>query len=124
MDGVSAVQGGLLEDGSRGGPSARPGPLPQPLDPPAPPDQWDGAQRKSPPGAADPAVQQKLGISLRFLEEDGGVSDDSELFTERVFVASDGCLFLAGAILKSSAGLVKRSRNGCPAFCPREEGLH
>ncbi|XP_005873324.1 PREDICTED: golgin subfamily A member 3 isoform X2 [Myotis brandtii] len=47
MDGVSAVQGGLLEDGSRSGTSACPDPLPQPLGPPAPPDQWDEAQRAS-----------------------------------------------------------------------------
>ncbi|XP_023602806.1 golgin subfamily A member 3 isoform X7 [Myotis lucifugus] len=47
MDGVSAVQGGLLEDGSRSGTSARPDPLRQPLGPPAPPDQWDEAQRAS-----------------------------------------------------------------------------
>ncbi|XP_070256043.1 golgin subfamily A member 3 isoform X1 [Myotis yumanensis] len=47
MDGVSAVQGGVLEDGSRRGTSARPDPLPQPLGPPAPPDQWDEAQRAS-----------------------------------------------------------------------------
>lgn len=48
MDGVSAMQGGLLEDGSRSGTSAGPDPLPQSLGPPAPPDQWDEAQRKSP----------------------------------------------------------------------------
>ncbi|XP_036159418.1 golgin subfamily A member 3 isoform X6 [Myotis myotis] len=47
MDGVSAVQGGVLEDGSCSGTSARPEPLQQPLGPPAPPDQWDEAQRAS-----------------------------------------------------------------------------
>ncbi|XP_027989428.1 golgin subfamily A member 3 [Eptesicus fuscus] len=47
MDGGSAVQGGLLEDGSCSGTSACPDGLPQPLGPPAPPDQWDEAQRAS-----------------------------------------------------------------------------
>ncbi|KAM5311371.1 golgin subfamily A member 3 isoform 1-T2 [Glossophaga mutica] len=44
MDGASAVQGGLLEDGSHSGTSALPDALPKPLSPEAPPDQWDEAQ--------------------------------------------------------------------------------
>lgn len=48
MDGASAVQSALAEDGSHGGTSALPDALPKPLGPQAAPDQWDEAQCKSP----------------------------------------------------------------------------
>nr|KAF6268775.1 golgin A3 [Pipistrellus kuhlii] len=56
MDGVSAMQGGLLEDGSCSGTAAGPDALPQPLGPPAPADGWDGAQRAS--AGADRATDE------------------------------------------------------------------
>lgn len=41
------MQGGLLEDGSRGGTSTGPDALPQPLGPPVPADRWDETQHAS-----------------------------------------------------------------------------
>lgn len=69
MDGASAVQGGLLEDGSHSGTSALPAALPKPLGPQVPPDQWDEAQRKSPGTlcAAFALSLNRMGIGLHHL---------------------------------------------------------
>lgn len=65
------MQGGLLEDGSRSGTTAGPDALPQPLGPPAPAGQRDGAQRKS-RELLTPPSHRRCG-SASVLEEDWGV---------------------------------------------------